>query len=156
MRRAFNSAKDADMTDPIATLERTGRIVMRSSLVFFFLAFGLYKFTAVEAAAIQPLMANSPLFAWLYDVFSVQGASNFIGVVEVTAAVLIALRPWSPRASAIGSLVTVVALLGTEGDLQGFLLKDLGLLGIALWSAGEAFRAARERLSGAATVAVAA
>ncbi|KPF59062.1 hypothetical protein IP88_16335 [alpha proteobacterium AAP81b] len=147
-------------------MERTGRIVMRSSLVFFFFAFGLYKFTAVEAAAIQPLMANSPLFAWLYGVFSVQGASNFIGVVEITAAVLIALRAWSPRASAVGSLITVVALLGTlsflfttpglEGDLQGFLLKDLGLLGIALWSAGEAFRAARERSPGARVMAVAA
>lgn len=143
------------MTDPIATLERSGRIVMRFSLVFFFLAFGLYKFTGEEAAAIQPLMANSPFFSWLYSLFSVQGASNVIGVVEVGAAVLIALRPFSPKASAIGSLITAGALLGTlsflfttpglTGDMQGFLIKDLALLGIALWSAGEALRAARER-----------
>jgi uncharacterized membrane protein YkgB len=120
--------------------------------VLFFLGFGLYKFTAEEAAAIQPLMANSPFFNWLYSLFSVQGASNVIGVYEVVAAGLIIARPWSPRGALVGSLMIGVALLGTlsflfttpgaGGDVQGFILKDLGLLAIALWSAGEAWGAA--------------
>lgn len=143
------------MSERIRLLERVGRAWMRYSLVFFFGAFGLYKFTAVEAAAIQPLMANSPFFSWLYSFTSVQGASNLIGVVEIVAAVLIASRRWTPRLSGIGSLMAAFALVGTLSflfttpgltpDLMGFLLKDLALLGIALWTAAEAFSAAGDR-----------
>ncbi len=132
-------------------LEAAGRIAMRGALVLFFLGFGLYKFTAEEAAAIQPLMANSPFFGWLYSLFSVQQASNLIGAYEVVAALLIIARPWSPRATLVGSLMILLALLGTlsflfttpglADDLQGFLLKDIGLLAIALWSVGESWGA---------------
>ncbi|OYQ26774.1 hypothetical protein CHU93_11705 [Sandarakinorhabdus cyanobacteriorum] len=137
-----------------------GEHLLRGALILFFLGFGLYKFTAVEAAAIQPLMANSPFFSWLYALFSVQGASNLIGVYEVAAALLLLARPWSARAGLIGSLMIAVALFGTlsflfttpnaGGDLQGFILKDIGLLAIALWSALEsraALPAARSRLA---------
>jgi uncharacterized membrane protein YkgB len=40
-----------------------GEHLLRGALILFFLGFGLYKFTAVEAAAIQPLMANSPFLS---------------------------------------------------------------------------------------------
>ncbi len=137
-----------------------GEHLLRGALILFFLGFGLYKFTAVEAAAIQPLMANSPFFNWLYALFSVQGASNLIGVYEVAAALLLLARPWSARAGLIGSLMIAVALFGTlsflfttpdaGGDVQGFILKDIGLLAIALWSALEsraALPAVRTRLA---------
>jgi reactive chlorine resistance protein C len=134
-----------------AQLETAGHIAMRGALVLFFLGFGLYKFTAVEAAAIQPLMANSPFFSWLYSLFSVQGASNVIGFYEVVAAGLILARSWSPRAALVGSVMIFVALIGTlsflfttpgnDSGLQGFIMKDIGLLAIALWSAGEAWAA---------------
>lgn len=130
-------------------IETAGRIAMRGALVLFFLGFGLYKFTPEEAAAIQPLMAGSPFFSWLYGLFSVQDASNVIGVYEVVAAVLLMARPWSARAALIGSVMIFVALLGTlsflftpagaDAATQGFIMKDLGLLAIALWSAGEAW-----------------
>ena len=138
-------------------LSKVGQAILRYSLVFFFLAFGLYKFTTEEAQAIQPLMAHSPFFSWLYGLFSVQGASMVIGIVEITAGLLILLRRWSPRLSAIGSLIAAFALLGTlsflfttpglSSDLQGFLLKDLTLLGAAFWTAGEALTAAKPRNS---------
>lgn len=138
-------------------LSKVGQAILRYSLVFFFLAFGLYKFTTEEAQAIQPLMAHSPFFSWLYGLFSVQGASMVIGIVEITAGLLILLRRWSPRLSAIGSLIAAFALLGTlsflfttpglSADLQGFLLKDLTLLGAAFWTAGEALTAAKARNS---------
>ena len=69
-------------------------------------------------------------------------------------ALLIVVRRWSPRASAIGStaaigmfLVTLSFIFTTPnlGEGAGFLLKDLTLLGAALWTAGEAFDAARAR-----------
>ncbi len=130
---------------------RLGEHLLRGALILFFLGFGLYKFTAVEAAAIQPLMANSPFFNWLYALLSVQGASNVIGLYEVAAAALLAARPWSARAGFVGSAMIAFALLGTlsflfttpdaGGDLQGFLIKDIGLLAIALWSALESHAA---------------
>lgn len=139
------------MTIKPAHIEAAGRIAMRGALLLFFIGFGLYKFTPEEAAAIQPLMAGSPFFSWLYDVFSVQGASNVIGIYEVAAAGLLLARPWSPRAAMIGSVMIAVALVGTlsflfttpgaGADLQGFIMKDLGLLAIAIWSAGEAWGA---------------
>ena len=83
-------------------------------------------------------------------------------MVEVAVAVLIAARPPSPRASALGSapavgmfLTTLSFLATTPGvwepsaggfpalsALPGqFLIKDLALLGIALWSLGESWKA---------------
>jgi reactive chlorine resistance protein C len=138
------------------SLLRTGAFVLRYSLVFFFVAFGLYKFTLEEAQGIQPLMTNSPLFSWLYHVFDVRGASNVIGVIEITAGVLIATRRWLPKLSAIGSLMAAFALIctlsflfttpGVSPDMQGFLMKDLTLLGAALWTAGEALVASSFRI----------
>ena len=143
------------MTTYVDRLQSVGQGMMRYTLVLFFLGFGLYKFTAVEAEAIRPLMANSPFFSWLYTLLHVQGASNLIGFVEIIAAVLIALRRWFPQLSAVGSAICAFALLGTlsflfttpdlSPDLQGFLLKDLALLGIAVWTAAEALRAHAER-----------
>ena len=74
-------------------------------------------------------------------------------------AILIGLRPWSAKASVVGSagavlmfLTTLSFLLSTPGwepSLGGFpalsalpgqfLLKDVVLLGAALWSLGEAW-----------------
>ena len=97
---------------------------------------GVIKFTAGEAQGIQPSVANSPLMFWLYRIFSLQGVSNLIGVIEIVVALLIALRPFSARFSFIGSigaiitfLLTVSFLFSTPGAIQlshGFLL--LGML----------------------------
>ena len=76
--------------------ESFGLQVVRYSLVLVLVWIGAMKFTAYEAGAIQPLVANSPLISWLYAIFSVQATSNLIGMAEIAAGVLIALRP-SPR-----------------------------------------------------------
>ena len=137
-----------------ARLGKSGAIVLRYSLVFFFLAFGLYKFTPQEAAGIAPLMAHSPVLFWAGPTLGEQGASNFIGVIEIALGLMVAARTFAPRISALGSLgmagalVTTLSFLFTTPGLDpqssdaGFLLKDLTLLGAALWSAGEAFAAA--------------
>jgi reactive chlorine resistance protein C len=136
-----------------------GAVILRYSLVFFFLAFGLYKFKAVEANAIVPLMKHSPILFWVNPLLGVRGGSALIGVVEVTIGVLIAIRRLSPRWSSYGSLaaaavlVTTLSFLFTTPELDsssadaGFILKDLTLLGAALWSAGEAARAAKTQSS---------
>jgi len=119
-----------------SSLERVGIYVSRYGLVVTLLLIGVIKFTAGEAQGIQPLVANSPLMFWLYRIFSLQGVSNLIGVIEIVVALLIALRPFSARFSFIGSigaiitfLLTVSFLFSTPGAIQlshGFLL--LGML----------------------------
>lgn len=138
-----------------ARLPAVGGFVLRYSLVLFFLGFGLYKFTAEEAAAIAPLLQNSPLLSRLYAVAGQQGASNVIGVIEIALAIAVALRRPAPRISAwaslgvAGSLVVTLSFLATtpsiDEALAAFIIKDLTLLGAALWCAGEAFAAARAR-----------
>jgi uncharacterized membrane protein YkgB len=100
--------------------------------------------------------------SWMYRLLSVQGVSNLLGVVEISAAVMIALRPVSAKISALGSATAVMMFLttltflftlpGWEPSLGGFpalsgsggfLLKDVILLGAAVWSLGEALGQSR-------------
>jgi uncharacterized membrane protein YkgB len=140
---------------PARPFDLVGGAILRYGLVLFLLLFGLAKFTAAEAQIIQPWVANSPALAWLYAVTSVQGASNLIGVLELALGALLAVRPWWPRASVIGSLGATIAFLITLSFLfttpnlspewQGFLMKDLVLVGAAVWTAGDSLRAAERR-----------
>jgi uncharacterized membrane protein YkgB len=132
-----------------------GQAVARYSVVLFFLAFGLAKFTEAEAAAIHPLLVHSPVLFWLPRLLDEQLSSDIVGVVEITLAVMMASRPFAPRVSAIGSYGIAAALVVTlsflittpqlDPALQGFIVKDLTLLGVALWTAGEALGAAGSR-----------
>jgi uncharacterized membrane protein YkgB len=150
-------------------VEAVGRELARYGLVVVVGWIGLMKFTAYEAEGIRLYVANSPLMSWVYGIMSVRGFSAVLGVVEVTVAVLIAARPLSPRAAALGSalavgmfLTTLSFLVTTPGvwepsaggfpALSGkpgqFLIKDLALLGIALWSLGEGWQASQRREPG--------
>lgn len=129
------------------TLRGIGGFILRYSLVLFLLLFGALKWTPAEANGIRSMVSHSPVLFWLYPAFGVQHGSEVIGVIELIIGGLIALRRWSPRLSAIGSLgatamflVTLSFLVTTPniGDGAPFLLKDLTLLGAALWTASEA------------------
>jgi uncharacterized membrane protein YkgB len=136
-----------------------GRELARYGLVVVVGWIGLMKFTAYEAEAIRGFVANSPLMSWVYGFMSVRDFSAVFGVVEVVIALLIAARPFSPRACVVGSALAILMFLTTlsflattpgvwEPSLGGFpalsalpgqfLIKDLALLGIAVWSLGEA------------------
>ena len=154
MSSSIHSAPDASYSPGRANaspkLQAVGAFILRYSLVFFLLFFGALKWTAAEAQGIQPMVSHSPFLSWLYPAFSVQHGSEVIGVVELVIGILIATRRWSPRASAVGSLaasgmflITLSFLFTTPnaGESAPFLLKDLTLLGAALWTAGEAVAA---------------
>ena len=135
-----------------------GHQVLRYGLALVIGWIGVMKFTGYEARGIQPLVANSPLLGWMYRVWTVPQFAAGLGVIEISIALLIALRPWSRRASAIGSAAAVLMFLttlsflfstpGWEPSLGGFpalsgavgqfLIKDVVLLGAAIWSLGEA------------------
>jgi uncharacterized membrane protein YkgB len=140
----------------IEQLSTAGIRVLRYGLVFLLLLWGSFKFFDFEARAIQPLVEHSPFLAWLYPILGLHGTSALFGVFEVVAAALIAMRPWAPRMSGYASLaasglfvITLSFLFSTPGALSpahpanGFLLKDILLLGAALFTAAEALRAAR-------------
>ena len=84
-------------------VEAVGRGLARYGLVVVVAWIGLMKFTAYEAEGIRPFVANSPLMSWVYGFMSVRGFSAVLGVVEVAIALLIAARPFWPRASALGA-----------------------------------------------------
>lgn len=75
-----------------------------------------------EAKGIQPLVAHSPLMSWMYGFLTVQGFSNGLGIAEVLIAILIGLRRWSAKASALGSATAVLMFLTT----LSFLLSTPG------------------------------
>lgn len=143
-------------------VEGFGKLIVRYGLVLILVWIGAMKFTAYEAQGIEPLVASSPLMSWLYGLMSKQAVSNILGVSEITTGILIALRPFSPRASAIGSLLGIATFLttltflfslpGWEKSLGGFpalsgsggfLLKDLVLLGACVWSLGDSLRSSK-------------
>jgi uncharacterized membrane protein YkgB len=147
-------------------VEAVGRELARYGLVVVVGWIGLMKFTAYEAEGISPFVAHSSLMSWVYGLMSVRDFSAMLGVVEVAIALLIAARPFWPRASALGSTLAVGMFLTTlsflvttpgvwassAGDfpaLSAFpgqdLIKDLALLGIALWTLGEASKASEGR-----------
>jgi len=162
MAIAAERMEHADTDDLGRTLEGVGEKIIRYGLVAILLWVGGLKFAAYEAESIQGLVANSPLMSWGYSVLSVQGFAALIGVIEITLGLLIATRPVAPQLSAIGSLgvigmalITLTFVFTTPGVWQpgygfpflsmtgGFLAKDILMLGAAVWTAGEALRAAR-------------
>lgn len=116
---------------------------------------GAMKFTAAEAAAIQPLVSGSPLMSWLYDVADVRTVSAVIGVIEITIAALMLLGIRSAIAGVAGGLlgtgtflltlsflVTSTSYAGTPPFFSpggAFLVKDLALLGASLMMLGRSW-----------------
>lgn len=158
----------------LRSIDRAGVAVARWAIVVLLLWIGTFKFTAVEAAAIRPLVENSPFMGWLYVVLSEQAVSNLIGISEIVVALAIATRRWYPKASFYGGLAaagiflaTISFFLTTPGTTAAaagyplpvptavgfFLVKDIVLSAAALIVAAEAGVAAGivpARTSGAA------
>jgi reactive chlorine resistance protein C len=145
-----------------------GRQLVRYGLVVVIAWIGALKYSAYEAAAIHPLIANSPLMSWFYSILSVRALAATLGSLEIIAAVLIALRILSPRLSAVGSAMAIVLFLGTLSFLfttpgvtaaggfpvlsvlpGQFLLKDLVLLFASLWTLGDSLGAIKSRTKSA-------
>lgn len=102
---------------------------LRWSLVFVFLMFGIAKFAAYEAEGVAKIGMVYPLFAWMYPLIGVQGTSNVIGTIELSAGGLIALGAWSQRAGLVGALMGVCT----------FLITLSFTLGAPLWQEGYGF-----------------
>ena len=146
-----------------AKLARVAPLIARYALVIVFVWFAGLKLTDYEAQGIAPLGEHSPFLSWAYHVVSVDTFSVLVGVAELTTAILLALYPWSRRASALGGALATLFFLGTlsfmittpgigEASAGGFpvlsatgefLIKDLGLLGLSVWLLADSLAATR-------------
>lgn len=144
---------------------KAGTFFIRYGLVVVLIWIGILKFTEYEAVGVRPLAEHSPFLSWAFTFLDTRSFANILGVIEITTGVLIGLRPVSPRLSFVGSIgaiitfiITLTFIISTPGVIQHdmsfpfisgspgqFLLKDLVLLGAALWTAGEATAAVQNK-----------
>lgn len=139
-------------------IEALGNHAIRYTLALVLAWIGAMKFTAYEAGAIEGLIASSPLVSWLYSVFSLQGASNLIGSVEIITAVALLAGAFNRKIAILAALSAITTFVvtssflftapGWEASLGGFpalsvvpgqfLLKDVVLLAAAVLVLGKA------------------
>ena len=133
-------------------------VAIYGALALVFLWYGGMKFTAYEAEGIRPIVASSPFVSPLLSVFGTQGASNFIGVIEVAIGILLAARLFSAKLALLGGLggmatflmtlsfmsttpgviATHVGPLALSIEIGLFLLKDVVLLAASVFIVKEA------------------
>ena len=149
----------------LSTIDTIASVLGRYGLVIVIGWIGALKFANYEAHQIQPLVANSPFMGWLYNIFGVYPLSALLGVFEITAAVLLAIKPVAPKLSIAGSVLAILLFMATVSflfttpgvsepagggfpalSLTGeFLLKDVPLLGLSFWTLADAIRASGQR-----------
>jgi uncharacterized membrane protein YkgB len=165
------NAATATMTDGPGT-SRTNVIaplIARYGLAIVLAWFGAMKFTSYESHGISHWVANSPFLSWFYEIMSIDAFGRLNGSVELITAVLLAVKPWFPKASVVGGIfaslffVTTLSFMITtpgvgEASAGGFpvlsadgefLMKDIALIGLALWLLVDAIDATREQAGAA-------
>jgi uncharacterized membrane protein YkgB len=96
---------------------------------------------------------------------SISAFGALLGTAELITAALLALKPWSPKAAVVGGMLAALFFVGTlsfmittpgigEESAGGFpvlsangefLMKDIALLGLALWLLADAVDATRRQ-----------
>ena len=113
---------------------KVGYIAIYATLALIYFWFGGMKFTTVEAHGLQPLVANSPLLSWMYSIFSLEGFSHFLGVLEISVGLLIAARLITPAASALGGFLSAGLFFNTISFMfttPGVWVPELGFPALA-------------------------
>lgn len=129
-----------------------GRAALRFGIALILLWFGYMKFLPYEAEGVAGIARDYWLFGWLYPIVGVSGASILIGVLEITAGLLIAAGGRWPIAGLMGGLMGISTFMVTLsffftapgivadgyafpalGSTGQFLAKDIGLLAICVF-----------------------
>jgi uncharacterized membrane protein YkgB len=144
-------------------LSGVAALIARYGLVVVIVWFGAMKFTHYESYGVSPLVANSPLLGWVFHIVSIRTFGAILGCAELVTAGLLAVKPWAPRVSIAGGVLATVFFLGTlsfmistpgigESTAGGFpvlsatgefLMKDIALVGLALWLLADSVEASR-------------
>ena len=143
----------------VRSIDKISAFVLRYGLVLVVFWIGCLKFTAYESKGVFNHASHSPLLAWAYYILDVRDFSRGLGVVEIAIALLIAAGPVWPKLSIVGSLagigmfLTLSFVITTPGVWQAgygfpalaaspgqFLVKDVVLLGAAIWTLADSLR----------------
>jgi len=144
----------------VRSIDKLSAFVLRYALVLVVFWIGCLKFTAYESKGVFNHASHSPLLAWAYHILDVRDFSRGLGVVEIATALLIAAGPAWPKLSIVGSLsgigmflTTLSFVITTPGVWQAgygfpalaaspgqFLVKDVVLLGAAIWTLADSLR----------------
>ena len=144
----------------VRSIDKVSAFVLRYGLVLVVFWIGCLKFTAYESKGVFNHASHSPLLAWAYHILDVRDLSRGLGVIEIAIALLIALGPLWPKLSIAGSLTgigmfvtTLSFVITTPGVWQvgygfpalaaspgQFLIKDIVLLGAAMWTLADSLR----------------
>ncbi|WP_185968801.1 DUF417 family protein [Carboxylicivirga sp. M1479] len=138
------------------TFKIAGRFLLRYGLAIVLIWLGLMKLKNIEADYLKDVLANSSLFNWLLKYFTSYAFSQIVAYLQMALGVLIALKPVARKVSFWGGLVATVILFISVSTLltssyvwlspYGFpelsklgqsILKDVVLLGAALWCVGD-------------------
>ena len=144
----------------VRSMDEISAFVLRYGLVLVVFWIGCLKFTAYESKGVFNHASHSPLLAWAYHILTVRNFSRGLGTVEIAIALLIAAGPVWPKLSIVGSLggigmfsTTLSFVFTTPGVWQAgygfpalagfpgqFLIKDVVLLGAAIWTLADSRR----------------
>ena len=112
-------------------------IVLRICVLLIFLVYGIAKWFDFEVELLKPIISNTWL-SFLYSLFGYHGANYFLGIVEGIAYISLALGFFRPKLGIIGDLIVIgtalvtLSLLPQLGRLDGFIFKDVLLIGAGL------------------------
>jgi uncharacterized membrane protein YkgB len=127
-------------------------LVCSIGMIVMLLWAGKFKMTAPGAEGILPLVTHSPLISWQFKVFGPYLGSDIIGATEWTAAILLIIGYFKPKAGILGGMILVgiffttsTMLITTPDDtvvvhgihymnnLGLFLFKDIISFGVAFY-----------------------
>ncbi|MCT4591525.1 MAG: DUF417 family protein [Carboxylicivirga sp.] len=133
-----------------------GQFILRYGLAIAFIWLGLMKLKNSEADYLKQILANSALFKWLLKYLTSYAFSQVVAYLQIIIGVLIALKPVARKLSFWGGILASVVLLLSVASLftstfvwqspYGFpelsklgqsILKDVVLLGAAMWCVGD-------------------
>src|ERR1700745_982054 len=127
-------------------------LVCSIGMIVMLLWAGKFKMTAPGAEGILPLVTHSPLVSWQFKVFGPYLGSDIIGATEWTAAILLIIGYFKPKAGILGGMILVGIFFTTStmlittpndtvvvrgihymNDLGLFLFKDIISFGVAFY-----------------------
>ena len=146
-------------------ITKVGNYGIFAALTVIYFWFGGMKFTAYEAQGLVPLVGNSTILGWAYNILSIRDFSTSLGFLELLIGLLIAGRIVSPKLSVIGGIlscglfITTLSFMATTPGVfeeslgfpaisvapGQFLLKDIGLLAASVFVVGQSLIAISNR-----------
>lgn len=127
-------------------------LVCSIGMIVMLLWAGKFKMTAPGAEGIIPLVMNSPFMSWNYKIFGPYIGGDIIGLTEWTAAIILIVGYFKPKAGIVGAIILVAMFFTTStmlittpddtivvhgihymNNLGLFLFKDVISLGVAFY-----------------------